>query len=196
MVLTFPSPAGQADVPARPELDDADYFRQVLCLSDSASDIDVEKGLVARATALGLEIPATAEPAVEEATSSSDESGPTIISHHGRNTSTSSNGTTGTGLTSQTSHRSTAIPTTLVESANTSATRRRSKSLTFSQYEKYVSQLDPALNQPKFHSPHKARSGRPRNVFTSAVRRKGIVKDLKRTLTTKLGRRQSSSATM
>jgi len=196
MVLTFPSPAGQADVTARPELNDADYFRRVLCFPDGASDIDVEKTLLARAAALGLEIPITAEPLTEEPTSSSDESGPTVVSHHGRNASTSSNGTAGTGLTSQTSHRSTAILATLTEPTNVAATRRRSKSLTFSQYEKYVSQLDPALNQPRFHSPHKARSGRPRNMFTNAVKRKGIVKDLKRTLTTKLRRRKSSSATM
>ncbi|KAK1750296.1 ribonucleases P/MRP protein subunit POP1 [Echria macrotheca] len=195
MVFTFPSPADQVDAAVLPpELNEVEYFDEVLHLPGGKTDVDVENELIAKATALGLEIPATIEPSGEEPSSSSDESGPGVGSHHGRTGSTSTNGSAGTDLTSQTSHHSATIPPPLGEPTNPAATRRYSKNLSFSQYEKYLGQLDPALSQPKFHSPHAQQPGRSRTLFTSATKRKGMVKDFKRSLTTRLRRRQSSSA--
>jgi len=193
--MAFPplSPADQADAPARPpELIDLDYFREVLHLPDGATDADIEQKLVTKAGELGIQLPISRCSTAEEQNVSGDESARTIVSNHGRTASTSSNGSANTGLTSQTSYLSTVIPATLTETTNLVVTRRRSKSLTFSHYEKYLSHLDPALSQPKFLGQHTARSERPRNGMLSADRRKLVVKDLKRTITRRLRKRKQS----
>jgi len=195
--MAFPpsSPADQADnLPVRaPELLDADYFREVLRLPDGATDADIEHKLATRATELGIQRPVSRFSTVEEQNTSGDASPHTAVSNHGRTSSTSSSGSTNTALTSQISS-SKVIPATLTESANLVVTRKRSKTLTFSHYEKYLSHLDPALSQPKFIGPHAAKTERPGNGVFSADRRKLVVQDFKRTLARRLRKRKQSSA--
>ncbi|KAK0729911.1 hypothetical protein B0H67DRAFT_638475 [Lasiosphaeris hirsuta] len=191
--MAFPSLslADQADAPSRPpELSDLEYFRDVFGHSSSITEADLEQVLAAKASALGVELPVPRCSITEDPNTSAGESADTLVSHHGRTASTSSNGTTNTCLTSQTSHNSTVIPAALTESANVLA-RKRSKSLTFSQYEKYLSQLDPTLSQPKFLGSF-ARSERPFNTMMAS--RRGVVKDLKRSITSKLRRRRHAPA--
>jgi hypothetical protein len=196
--MAFPplAPADQADAPAGrpPELIDLDYFREVLRLPDSATEADIEEKLITKAGELGIQLPVSRCSTTEEPNGSGDESARTVVSNHGRTASTSSNGSATTGLTSQTSHPSTVIPATLTETTNLVVTRRRSKSLTFSHYEKYLSHLDPALSQPKFLGQHAARSERSRNGMLSADKRRLVVKDLKRTITRRLRKRKQSSS--
>ena len=197
-------PADQADAPAPagpPELSDDDYRREVLGHPDKATDAAIEQELVAKAATLGIPLPAPRcpTPADEPGGSSGDESARTPAPRHGRSTSTGSNSTTTTELTS---HFPAAIPATLSESIMplppriATLTRRRSKSLTFSHYEKYLSHLDPALNQPKFAVAATATSRHERNKNPAVVagvegwKRKDVVGDLKRRITTRFRRRK------
>ncbi|KAK0633191.1 hypothetical protein B0T14DRAFT_57106 [Immersiella caudata] len=176
--MAFPalSPADAATRP--PELIDVDYFREVLRLPEGATDADIEEKLVSKAGELGIQLPVSRSSTVEEHNVSGDESARTVVSHHGRTASTSSNVSANTELTSQTSHLA----------------RRRSKSLTFSHYEKYLSHLDPALSQPKFIGQHAAKAERPKNGMAGADKRRLVVKDLKRTITRRLRKRKQSSS--
>jgi len=188
--MAFPSlsPAELND-PHPPELNDAHYAREVLgCASEAARD----QALTAKATDLGISLPLP-RPMTDGVpnTTSDSESADTIVSQHGRTASTSSNDTTNTGLTSQTSHRSAAIPATLTETANI-ASRRRSKSLSFSQYEKYLSQVDPTAHQPKFLNPPATREW-PIGPLIGTGRRRSV-RDLKRSIAGKLRRRRQISS--
>lgn len=198
-------PADHADAPVPvgpPELSDDDYRREVLGHADPATDAAIEQELVAKAATLGIPLPAPRCPAPvdEPGASSGDESAPTRLSRHGRSASTGSDSTATTDLTS---HFPTAVPATLSESTTPipprlTLTRRRSKSLTFSHYEKYLSHLDPALNQPKFAVAATATSRHERNKDPDAAagacvegwKRKDVVLDLKRRLTTRFRRRK------
>ena len=189
-MAAFPSlPADPADHPLThpPELNDADYAHEVLkCTNES----DIDAALAQRAADLGisLPLPRPMTDGVPTTTSSDAESDNTIVSQHGRTASTSSNDTTNTGLTSQTSHRSAVIPATLTETTNI-ASRRRSKSLSFSQYEKYLSQVDPTAHQPKFLHPPATRTDWPISPLIGTGRRRSV-RDLKRTIAGKLRRRR------
>lgn len=195
--MALPADHADAPVPVRaPELSDDDYRREVLGHADPATDAAIEQELVARAATLGIQLPAPRcpTPVDEPGASSGDESAPTRLSRHGRSASTGSDSTTTTELTSH-------IPATLSESAmpippRLTLTRRRSKSLTFSHYEKYLSHLDPALNQPKFAVAATATSRHERNKDPAAAagaegwKRKDVVNNLKRRITTRFRRRK------
>ncbi|KAK4199696.1 hypothetical protein QBC40DRAFT_78957 [Triangularia verruculosa] len=174
-----------------PELSDADYLREVLGQPNGRTEQDIELELVEKAAALGIELPIEgARLTVEEPPRSSAEevSGDTFTRRHGRTVSTSSNETVNSGLTSRTSRHSIVLPATLTES---SAARRRSRSLTFSQYEKYLGQIDPALDQPKFLRPHPEKTERSVGILVRSGTRKGV-KDLKRSITSRLKRRRAT----
>lgn len=139
--------ASDMNLPDHPliELDDADYVADVLQPGDKTSEEEIEEELTQRATTLGISIP----PAIPIASSNHGaDSDITAFSSHARNTSTGSNETADTAFSSQPSS-----PT--VDRSSNSANlppspRARSRSLTFSQYEKYLAQVEPTLNQPKF----------------------------------------------
>lgn len=184
-----------------PELRDLDYVREVLGYRDGRTEVDIDKALASKAVGLGIELPLPRRPsssaAIATANSSDAESSDhTVVSHHGRTASTSSNETTASGLTSQASNRSTVIPATLTESTNVTS-RRRSKGLSFSQYEKYLSQVDPtAQHQPKFLSSPSTKPEWPITPLIGNGRRKSV-KDIRRSITGKLRRkRQISSLTL
>ncbi|KAK3394052.1 hypothetical protein B0H63DRAFT_33508 [Podospora didyma] len=178
-----------------PELDEADYMREVLEQSTGRTEAEVELELAARVAILGIELPLTGYQPTSAAPldASTAESADTSVSRHGRTASTSSNGTTNTALTaltSQTSRQSILIPATLTESTNL-VSRRRSKSLTFSHYDKYLSHLshvNPALDQPTFTNIHADRPERLTSIIIRASTRKGV-RDLRRSLTNRLKKR-------
>ncbi len=200
MAVPSSSQADQADAPSHPpELSDADYFSEVLHQTDGQTDTDIEQALAAKAEALGVRLPISrCSTASEQENSSGAESIDTFISPraqgqgHARTTSTSSTGTANTALTSQlsqNSYHSAVIPATLTESPGIVG-RRRSRTLTFSHYEKYLSQLDPTLSQPKFLGSYASRLERSANTSFSAAKRRAVVKDLKRSITSRLRRRK------
>ncbi|KAK0628591.1 hypothetical protein B0T17DRAFT_606177 [Bombardia bombarda] len=183
----------------RPEVNETDYIRHVLGHATGNTEQDVEQELSVKANALGIDLPlqsrpstattAAAKKAAAHLSGAPSSSSGTTVSHHGRTASTSSNGTTNTTLTSQTSrHSSTVIPATLTESA-----RRRSKSLSFSQYEKYLSKVDPALKQPKFFNSLTLKHDRSTGGGGGTRRSVG---DLKRSITGRLRRRRPVTLTI
>ncbi|KAK4218824.1 hypothetical protein QBC37DRAFT_179111 [Rhypophila decipiens] len=180
-----------------PELSEADYVREVLGSRDGSGEADMHEALVAKAASLQIELPLPGRPPTANAPNASDsEFADTVVSQHGRTASTSSRETTGSGLTSQTSYRSTVIPATLTESTNVTS-RRRSKGLSFSQYEKYLSQVDPTANLPKFLNQPTTKPEWPIPAALIATGRKTSVREIKRTIAGKLRRkRQISSLTL
>lgn len=204
--------------PAPPELNDANYVREVLGYKDGTGEADIHEALASKAIALGISLPLPRRPASSTAAllnpSASDVDFSDNVVQHGRTASTSSNDTAASGLTSQTSNRSSAanvIPATLTESTNVPS-RRRSKGLSFSQYDRYLSQVDPTAvahqqqHQPKFSlgsssPPSSTTSTKPEwptiIPLLGITGRRKSVRDIKRTIAGKLRRkRQISSFTL
>lgn len=169
-----------------PQLRDADYVREVLRRPDAATEADIEEELVARAAALGIELPAAERSDAQEPTTHARDSADAPDLQHGRTVSAGSNATVAdSGMTSQNSHHAAALsPSALTEAS----LRRRSRSLSFSQYDKYLSQVDPALDQPKFLRPNEGKAERSAGVVIRSGTRKAV-KGLTRSITTRLGRR-------
>jgi hypothetical protein len=144
-----------------PELSDHDFLVEVLRLpaDGKRTEADLDRELAERARELGISDPSsrpstsTADD-ISKRNTSSAESATTATTSHGRTFSSASDGSAAsTAITSQSS--------VVVEAYNASAgnptlaaaptlSRRRSKSLSFSHYEKYLQQIDPNINQPKF----------------------------------------------
>ncbi|KAK3994938.1 ribonucleases P/MRP protein subunit POP1 [Cladorrhinum sp. PSN332] len=174
-----------------PELSDADYLRQVLLVqSADTTEDDIERELIERASSLGVDLPIGRRLDYEVLNNlSADDSAETLIIQHNRTISTSSNATSTSGLTSR---HSTVIPATLTES---SSARRRSRSLTFSHYEKYLGQINPALDQPRFHRPHHDKTERSGGLLRRSGTRKGV-QELKRSITNRLKKRKPNPSSV
>ncbi|KAK0718812.1 hypothetical protein B0T21DRAFT_56571 [Apiosordaria backusii] len=195
MALPTLSPIVNSNSPVSPvgppELSDIDYLREVLGQPNGRTEEDIELELVTKASALGIELPIEGARLTIEESASADESDDTFTRQHGRTVSTSSNGTVNSGFTSHASRHSIVLPATLTESA----ARRRSRSLTFSQYEKYLGQIDPALDQPKFLRPNPEKTERSMGILVRSGTRKGV-KDLKRSITSRLKRRRATPSSL
>ena len=197
-----PALADTADNPANspPELSDAEYLREVLLVQpgDNRTEDDIDREFLEKASVLGVEFPIGTRLDDDDDDddggpncTSADDSDDTLIIQHGRTISTSSNATSNSGLTSR---QSTVIPATLTESASA---RRRSRSLTFSHYEKYLGQINQALDQPRFQRPNAEKTEKyGRLLRRSATTRKGV-EELKRSIKNRLKKRKPnpSSAT-
>lgn len=122
------------------ELNDGDYLSEVLQRADRASEADIERALERTAEAMGISIRPHTPP--EDSSAFAD----SPLSSHARNASTGSNDTADTALTTIPSTPS--IP--YAESHFPPSPRSRPRCLTFSQYDKYLAQVEPSLVQPKF----------------------------------------------
>ncbi|KAK4682760.1 hypothetical protein QC764_118930 [Podospora pseudoanserina] len=175
-----------------PELSDIDYLREVLGQQqppDGKTEADIQSELADKAAALGIELPIEggARLTVEEQLSGGESDG-AFTRQHGRTvSSTSSNETVDSGSGSHASRHSIVLPATLTESA----ARRRSRSLTFSQYEKYLGQINPALDQPKFMRLQHDKTERSAGILVRSGTRKGVM-DLKRSIASRLKRRRAT----
>ncbi|KAK4042862.1 hypothetical protein C8A01DRAFT_44217 [Parachaetomium inaequale] len=129
-------------VDGAPEFGDADYIREVLLRFDVATEAEIEEELVAKAVALRIELPTSGRPYTQEQAMAARRPLNATAVQHSRAVSTGSDGTADSGMTLQTSDHATAD----------ASLRRRSKSLNYSHYERYISQVDPALDQPKFRA--------------------------------------------
>lgn len=167
-----------------PELGDADYVREVLGRPDGVTEADIELDLMSKAIALGIESP---KPHTEEQSRSAHDSSDACRPEHAHAASTGLDETGDPAPASQTPDHTTAIPTTPTEPS----ARRRSRSLSFSQYERYISQVDPALDQPKFLRPAhgKAEWGAGIVIKSNA---KGGVRGFTRSIAAKIMRRRPS----
>lgn len=129
------------------ELNDVDYLIEVLQTDNTSSEEEIAQELIQKAAALGISTtPVT--PIV--ATNRSADSDTTTFSTHARNTSTGSNDTTDTALSSHPSSPTNVHFPASVDGNLAASPRARPRSLNFSHYEKYLAQVEPNLNQPKF----------------------------------------------
>ncbi|KAK2067332.1 hypothetical protein P8C59_001083 [Phyllachora maydis] len=189
--VPFPvlEPAGEFGAAARPaELDDVDYLREALLQPTVVTEADVDRPLFARAAALDLAIPPSRPTTADKPDTAGAESAVTAVSQHARTASTGSDGSVSTGLTS---NHSLVIPATLTETAaHLVIARQRSHSLNFSHYDKYLSQVDPHLSQPKFLNVPYARPARTTSLFSVSTRRS--IKGLGQSITARILRRPAT----
>ncbi|KAI0119093.1 hypothetical protein F4814DRAFT_226016 [Daldinia grandis] len=173
---------------ALPELREADYLTQVLQLSSEKTEAYLNE-LIMKATTLGITIsqPSSAVSIRNKRNPSGAKSSITIDTNHGRTASTGSEGSASTALTS---HPSTdGYP----EITGRSIARKRSKALTFAQYENYLAQADPNLNQPKFISPSPTESESAPSIFSVSTNKSYLI--VKRGLS-KLRRRRKTPSSL
>lgn len=163
--------ASEMNLSASPlaELDDIDYFTDVLQITDGASEQEREQSLTKRAEALGISVRPHTPTGRTDPGADSDTTG---FSSHGRNVSSSSNGTADTVLTPP------ATPVTACPDssslANPSASPRTRSRLNFSQYDKYLAQVEPTLEQPKLLKRSSVMEEVTPNIFGGS-KRKSVV---------------------
>ncbi|KAK4102225.1 hypothetical protein N658DRAFT_423975 [Parathielavia hyrcaniae] len=176
---------------APPELCDADYVRGVLNACDGETEADLEQRLMAKAAALGIE-PAGLAGAQEE--KEEEEQEPIVGSPldangalaHARTGSGDSDGAAHDGIGPQTlDHATVTTRAALVEIS----ARRRSRSLSFSLYERYVSHVDPAIAQPKLLRPANDRSEWSAGVVVVSATKRGA-RSLTRSIRARLRRKR------
>ncbi|TGJ75435.1 hypothetical protein E0Z10_g10993 [Xylaria hypoxylon] len=142
---TFPFPGrshGVADT--LPELRDVDYQDEVLHLSPDNRDTYLDN-LIMKATSLGISFsrPPSASSTPDNHDTSGVESNATLDTTHVRAVSTRSVASASPTMTSYSSNNDYIHNGKIL-------TRRRSRGLTFSQYESYISHIKPNLGQSKF----------------------------------------------
>lgn len=180
-----------------PKLDEPEYLREVFGITTedaTATEAEIEESLTAKASSLGIDVSnltdSLGNPTALNATSARSS---TLVAHQRSNTICSNDSTTGTETTTGTDHdmasnSSAAMPATLTQSTS----RKRSNTVNFSQYEKYLTQLKPALHQPKFSNPA-APTRRPSHNIFGFGHFKGV-RELRRGLTGRLKRRKTYPA--
>jgi hypothetical protein len=171
-----------------PELEDAEYVREVLGRSDGATESDIEQELVARAAALRIELPSSRRPSTQDQRIAAGRFLETPPRPHSRAGSARSDGTTRSIRTSRTADQpiETETPAPLAEIT----TRRKSRPLSFSQYERFISQVDPALVQPKIPRPTRVeKAERTGSVLVKSGTKKGV-RGFTRSIAARLRRRR------
>ncbi|KAI0476137.1 hypothetical protein GGR56DRAFT_641359 [Xylariaceae sp. FL0804] len=166
-----------------PELRDVDYLAEVLQLSVEKTEAYFNT-LVMKAADLGISTsrPPTAVSAADKRDTPGADSHATSDASHIRTASTGSEDSTATALTVHSSRDCHDVAAKVLAG-------RRSRKLSFTQYEHYLSQVDPNLNQPKFISLATADSESNASLFSVGTRRSYI--SIKRGLT-KMRRRRKT----
>jgi len=142
-----------------PELNDLDYFVSVLQLPDGRTENQIEDDLVSKANALGI----SSAPVADNRITSSVESASTV--YNARTFSMLSGGSTSTALTSHSSLFGPPTPDPAPSSG------RQSKDLSFAQYDRYLSVIDPHHNQPKTTRQSFAPANSPPSIFSGKTKR-------------------------
>lgn len=165
-----------------PELRDVDYLNQVLRLSPEKTEAYLDE-LIMKAKNLGIAVsrPSSPDSMDDKRNPSGAESSITVDTNHARTASTGSHGSASTNLTTHSSNID------YPEHLGRIITRKRSRTPTFAQYENYLAQVDPTLNQPKFMSPSTTETESAPSLFSVSTSRSYI--SLKRGLS-KLRRRR------
>lgn len=149
------------------ELNDAAFIVEVLLSGHTEEQLEDE--LVAKATALGVSIPRPPSPAEKHDYSGAD-SDATLSSDHARNTSPDSGETAVAHVTSGQSSQPDTSANPQGPIHTQPGPRARSRSLNFSTYDKYLSQVEPNLCQPKFLRRTPAPTGSAPNVLSFRTR--------------------------
>jgi hypothetical protein len=194
--------------PVLPGHDDDEYEIKVLQLRPDQTEDDLDYELSIRVAELGIDLATAPDAATPPA--APIPSTPTTPTNHNRTSSTETQETTSTVPTSPASVQSPTRPTTSrTNSASTANVlqRKRAKTLSFSYYDKYISEVDPNLTQPKFVPPSPGAAdavghghGHRGHERTFSAGSKASYTTLKRGLTTRLRWRRrperSSEVTM
>jgi hypothetical protein len=176
---------GQVDPP---ELREDDYVHEVLARPDGTTEADVEQELMLKAAALGIELPPSAGSNLQEQETRGGESADTHSdAQPARLMSAGSDGTADTEEGSPTSDHAIENPARPTDGSS----RRRSRSLSFSQYDRYISQVDPALDQSKFLRPNHDNGEWSTGVVVKSNSRRGV-RGFTRSIAAKLMRRRPS----
>lgn len=122
-----------------PEISDAEYFSAVLRLLEDRNEDQIEDELVAKANTLGISTPTS-----DKRVTSSVESASTVATYHARTFSMLSTASGSTALSNYSSLFGPASPELNLSS------RRTSKDLNFSHYDRYLSIVDPHQSHLKF----------------------------------------------
>lgn len=125
------------------ELSDARYFAEVLLLRDDESEGQLDRDVEAKATKLGL---SKYPPGDKRNTSSAQSAVSTVPTYHARTFSTGSDDSFSTAPTTNSALFGPPSPQL---GPSDSVGKRRPKSLSFSQYDRYLTKVSPNLDQPK-----------------------------------------------
>ncbi|KAK3954341.1 hypothetical protein QBC32DRAFT_90497 [Pseudoneurospora amorphoporcata] len=171
-----------------PELDESEYLHEVFGIT--TNEAEIEKSLTTKASSLGIDVSNLTDklgnPNALNATSARRS---TLVAAHLCSVDSTTGTETATGTDNDmASNSSAAMPATLTQSTS----RKRSNTVNFSQYEKYLTQLEPALHQPKFSNPA-APTRRPSHNIFGFGHFKGV-RELRRGLTGRLKRRKTHPA--
>ncbi len=122
------------------EYNNEDYVREVLQLENGQTEALFDESLIQEAEKLGITIsrPPTANENGNPAHHSMCESANTVASHHVRTASSESQDSASTGMTSRSSNNQSDLSLPLPSRKRSSARR----SMSFSEYEKYLAQHD------------------------------------------------------
>ncbi|KAF4946100.1 hypothetical protein FGADI_11456 [Fusarium gaditjirri] len=142
-----------------PELSDLDYFITVLQLPDGRTENQIEDDLVSKANALGI----SSAPVADNRITSSVESASTV--YNARTFSMLSAGSTSTALTTHSSIFGPSTPDLALSSA------RQSKDLNFSQYDRYLSVIDPHHIHPKTTRDSQTPDATAQSIFSGKTKR-------------------------
>lgn len=186
------SPADLAGTNSPPKVDEFEYLHEVFGITTAdatATEAEIEKSLTEKAASLGIDVSNLTD-RLEHPTSTlnatSSRSSTLVAAHQRSDAMCSTDSTTeGTETTTGTDNDSAAIPAILTQSTS----RKRSNTVNFSQYEKYLTQLEPALHQPKFSNPAVPTRRPSHNIFGFG-HFKGV-RELRRGLTGRLKRRKT-----
>ncbi|RYP65470.1 hypothetical protein DL771_008297 [Monosporascus sp. 5C6A] len=155
------SPAGNG----LPELNEEEYMSEVLQLSIRNFETYFQ-GLMARAGSLGISLsrPSTAGSTTEKHDTPGAESSATPDSNHAQIVSPGSEESAGAAPTSLPSKGAS-------ESAVRFLTKKRSKALTFAEYENYLAQIDPHFKPSKYDSVPPSETHYTPSLLSASTRR-------------------------
>ncbi|KAF5672339.1 hypothetical protein FDENT_10596 [Fusarium denticulatum] len=142
-----------------PELSDLDYFITVLQLPHGRTENQIEDDLVSKANALGI----SSAPVTDKRITSSVESASTV--YNSRTFSMLSGGSTSTALTTHSSIFGPSTPDLALSSG------RQSKDLSFSQYDRYLSVIDPHHNHSKTIRDSQTPDATAQSIFSGKTKR-------------------------
>lgn len=140
--------AGAMNLSCLPELSEADFISQVFFVKADDSAVILEH-LITKAASLGVPVSRTSSILTSTdrhlaPSAFGAESSITTDTNHARTISTESKSSASTTLTSAASEDHNHEPTV------TALSRKKSRNLAFSQYDKFLLQVNPNLDQPKF----------------------------------------------
>jgi hypothetical protein len=158
-------------VTSHPELSDAEYYNEVLQLPIDKSETHVEDELIARAQRLGISTSRSPNDDIDKRYTSSAQSASTGVTYHAPTFSTGSRASTSTDITVQSSIFARPDPESLL--SDNVIDVHSSKDLSFAPYDKYLTQIDRNLDQPKFRRVTAPPDNEPssKSVFSVSTKR-------------------------